>query len=330
MHQENKFKISGGVVTAIVVGLIFAVGVVSGFRFFTNFVRAEFYKYAVKYTSDNDQPEMGGPAVESDLEENSGHYKILDEEISFPSLTAGSYVVADLETGEILAEKAADVVYPIASITKLMTALVSTESLNQEKEVFIGREAVETYGSQGNLSVGEKISLDDLLYPMLLESSNDTAEAIAIHSGRKFFIKNMNYRASLIGMENTYFEDPSGLSAHNVSTAMDYFKLLQEINKERDYIFYITREKKYSIDGHTWHNTSRFLDDDNYVGGKNGYTDEAQHTLVTVFDLPLTEFDTRRIAVVLLNDTSVNEAERDTRRAILYLLQNVYFEKSEE
>jgi D-alanyl-D-alanine endopeptidase (penicillin-binding protein 7) len=184
---------------------------------------------------------------------------------------------------------------------------------------------VNAYGYQGNLEVGDKISLNDLLYPLLLESSNDASEALAIHRGREFFIKSMNYRAQTLGMDDTVFKDPSGLSFLNTSTAHDLLKLLRNINEDREYIFFVSRESKYTTeDGeHTWYNTSHFLDDDQYVGGKNGFTDEAQHSLVTVWDLPLIEFDTRRIGIILLKAQST---ERDTRAILLHLLKNVYFQ----
>lgn len=331
-EEKHHLKISKGVIVASLVGIIFAGGVLSGARFFINFVRAEIYQYSIKYPSD--QPQMGGPSSGSDLAvdaatiKSNSRYELIDDSVAFPALVAGSYVVADIESGDILVQKNIADVYPIASVTKLMTALVSTESANQDRDVYIGADAVSTYGYQGNLAAGERIPLGDLLYPLLLESSNDTAEAIAIHNGRKFFIKNMNYRADVLGMADTFFEDPSGLSARNVSSAEDLLKLLQEINKNHEQIFDISREKDFSIDGHTWYNASRFLDDDNYVGGKNGYTDEALHTLITVFDLPISsdESEVRRIAVILLQGQSADQNESDTRRAILHVLQNFHFQ----
>jgi D-alanyl-D-alanine carboxypeptidase len=314
---------------AIVVGVFFTFGVFSGVKFFYNFVKAEFYQYSITYGDQSELSDKGAPGPDEetieDVEGISEESKYTDKSPeSFPRLTAQSYLVADLDTGEILYEKNATTTYPIASVTKLMTALVSIESAkDQEKEVFIGYEAVNAYGYQGNLSVGDRISLNDLLYPLLLESSNDAAEALAIHRGREFFLKSMNYRAQTLGMNDTYYRDPSGLSFKNVSTSSDLLKLLQYINENREYIFYVTREKKYAIEGHSWYNTSHFLNDDGYVAGKNGFTDEAQHSLVTVFDLPLVEFDTRRIAIILLK---AQATERDTRAVLLHLLQNVYFE----
>ncbi len=251
-----------------------------------------------------------------------GSYTIKNQ-AKFPKITAKSYIVADLESGDVLASYAERVPLPIASLSKMMTALVSLETINQYQETKVSRTAYGTYGAQGNLSTGEKIKISDLLYPLLLESSNDAAEVLAEFAGRKSFIKNMNDKAASIGLAQTEFEDPSGLSKNNISTAEDLFKLVRYIYKYKSYVFEITRLKDYSNDDHTWYSNSKFRNDENYLGGKNGYTDEAHHTLVTLVELPLGEFEKRKIAIILLN--SQKTTEKDTRAIILYLLNNVYY-----
>jgi lipoprotein-anchoring transpeptidase ErfK/SrfK len=240
----------------------------------------------------------------------------------FPKITAKSYLVADLESGDIITAYGEKIQLPIASLSKMMTALISLETLNQYKETTVSRKAFGTYGAQGNLLTGEKIIISDLLYPLLLESSNDAAEVLAEFAGRDNFIKNMNDKAISIGLKNTLFEDPSGLSANNLSTAEDLFKLTRYIFKYKSYVFEITKLKDYTEGRHTWYNNSKFRNDKNYLGGKNGYTDEAQHTLVTMVELPLGEFEKRKIAIVILN---AEKTEKDARAIILYLLNNVYY-----
>jgi hypothetical protein len=240
----------------------------------------------------------------------------------FPKVTAKSYLVADLESGAIITAYGEKIQLPIASLSKMMTALVSLETLNQYQETTVSRAAFGTYGAQGNLLTGEKIKISNLLYPLLLESSNDAAEVLAEFAGRNTFIKNMNDKAISIGLKNTSFEDPSGLSKNNVSTAEDLFKLARYIFKYKSYIFEITKLKDYTQGKHTWYNNSKFRNDKNYLGGKNGYTDEAHHTLVTMVELPLGEFEKRKIAIVILN---AEKTEPDARAIILYLLNNVYY-----
>jgi hypothetical protein len=240
----------------------------------------------------------------------------------FPKITAKSYMVADLDSGAVITSYGEKIPLPIASLSKMMTALVSLETINQYKETKVSRTAYGTYGAQGNLLTGEKIKISDVLYPLLLESSNDAAEVLAEFAGRSTFIKNMNDKAASIGLFNTSFEDPSGLSKNNISTAEDLFKLARYIYKYKSYIFEITKLKDYTSGKHTWYSNSKFRNDDNYLGGKNGYTDEAHHTLVTMIELPLGEFQKRKIAIVLLN---AEKTEKDARAIILYLLNNVYY-----
>jgi len=242
----------------------------------------------------------------------------------FPKVTSKAYMVADLESGNVIASYGEKKQLPIASLSKMMTALVSLETVNQYKETKVSRTAYGTYGDQGNLSAGEKLKTSELLYPLLLESSNDAAEVLAEFAGRNTFIKNMNDKAVSIGLFNTKFEDPSGLSKNNVSTAEDLFKLARYIFKYKSYIFEITKLKDYTNEKHThtWYSNSRFRNDENYLGGKNGYTDEAHHTLVTLVELPLGEFQKRKIAIIILDS---EKTEPDARAIILYLLKNVYY-----
>lgn len=241
----------------------------------------------------------------------------------FPKITAKAYIVADLESGAVIASYGEKVPLPIASLSKMMTALVSLETINQYKEATVSRTAFGTYGAQGNLRTGEKLKISTVLYPLLLESSNDAAEVLAEFAGRNTFIKNMNDKAESIGLFNTSFEDPSGLSKNNISTAEDLFKLARYIYKYKSFIFDITKLKDYTSDKHTWYSNSKFRNDDNYLGGKNGYTDDAHYTLATLVELPLGEFQKRKIAIILLN--SQKTTEKDTRAIILYLLNNVYY-----
>jgi D-alanyl-D-alanine carboxypeptidase len=190
-------------------------------------------------------------------------------------LSSDSYIVADLVSGKTIIEKDSDVVYPIASLTKLMTAIVSLDKLEQDIITKVSPDAVGAYGYAGNLEIDEEIKVSDLLFPLLLESSNDAAEVISEVYGKTFFMRQMNDKARELGLEDTFFDDPSGLSENNISTTKDIFNIAKYVHNNKGYIFDITMIPYKDLGDHTWYNNSSFIDDDRYIGSKNGYTDEA-------------------------------------------------------
>lgn len=259
---------------------------------------------------------LGGPQItESFFSEKEGKYLSnyekkyrLIERAPVPIINAKSYLVGDINTGEIILAKNEKMALPIASISKLMTAIVADENYGLSEEVKVTDEAINTYGKQGRLLVGEIYKISEILYPLLLESSNDAAEAIAETVGRNTFIQNMNKKAKEIEMFNTNFSDPSGLTTRNISSVSDLFKLSQYIEKYRNYIFEITSMNAYKIDKKTWYNNSKLKSDKNYYGGKNGYTDEARHTQLAIFDTNLKGGDySRRLVFIILNTDNVEE-----------------------
>jgi D-alanyl-D-alanine carboxypeptidase len=165
-----------------------------------------------------------------------------------------------------------------------------------------------------------------MLYPLLLESSNDAAEALAESGGRSSFMSDMNSKADSLGLNHTRFLDPSGLSSGNTSTVSDLFALMQYINEFREDLFDITQLKKYRSEFYnkTWYSNSRFKNDTAYIGGKNGYTDEARKTQAAIFQLPLEGNDGfRNIAIILLNG---KDTTSDIRGIISFLNEFVYYE----
>lgn len=258
--------------------------------------------------------------IDSNTARGEGYYLANDTDKLY--LSADSYLVADIETGEIIYEKARGQVRPIASVTKLVTSLVSLEVVNQYQNAIITTDVVKTEGFAGGLVAGEVITTGDLIYPLLLESSNDAAEALARHYGRDHFIRQMNNKARSIGLRSTIFEDPSGLSYLNVSSAEDLFILAQHIFRNKKHIFDLTLKEKQANGRHMWNNISKFLDYEGYLGGKNGYTDEAGKTVVALFDLPLAEFENRKIAIILLN---TNDIKRDVDSILTHMTQNVSY-----
>ena len=235
-------------------------------------------------------------------------------------LSAEAFLVADIETGEVVIQKNPHAVLPIASVTKLMTALVSLENLNQSDLTTVTKEAYQTYSKAGRLNLNEKIKVGDLLYPLLLESSNMSAEVIARDRNRNQFIALMNQKAQTLGLAQTHYEDPSGLSENNVSSASDLFALSQYIYRTKKYIFDLTKKATIQAGPHRWRNVNNLYTLDYYLGGKNGYTNEAGRTLVALFSLPLSEFEQRTVALVLLKS---NDRKTDTTQLIKFLVNNV-------
>lgn len=238
-----------------------------------------------------------------------------------------SYVVGDVDTGEIILEKNADSVFPIASVTKLMTALVSMETLDQHGETKVSNRAVSTLSSRGELRSGEKVVVSDLLYPLLLVSSNDAAEVLAEVPGRNIFMQKMNDFAKQIGMEKTSFQDPSGLSENNKSTAKDLFMLSTYLQNKHRVVFDITALTKYTAIGKVWNNISTFSRNENYIGGKTGYTDKAKRTGVGLFSVAFENYDNRNIAIVLLR---TDDRTKDTYSILNYIRENVAYGYEEE
>lgn len=145
-------------------------------------------------------------------------------------LQSTAAVVQDQASGEILFEKNSDAVLPIASITKLMTAMVVLDAqLPLNETLTIGNEDVDTLkGTRSRLKVGTRLSREDMLLLALMASENRAASALARHypGGTEAFVAAMNHKAAAIGLRDTRFADPTGLTAANVSSARDLTKMV--------------------------------------------------------------------------------------------------------
>lgn len=148
-----------------------------------------------------------------------------------PQLKSSSVLVMDEETGEILYSRNADAVLPIASITKLVTAMVILDAkLPLDETVRISNADVDLLkGTRSRLRVGTELSRDDLLKLALMASENRAASALggSYPEGREAFVEAMNKKVLELGMRGTYFVEPTGLSSSNVSTAEDLGKLVR-------------------------------------------------------------------------------------------------------
>ncbi len=190
-------------------------------------------------------------------------------------------VKTNLENFEkILFKKEEKTPLPIASLTKLMTALVVfEEGYDLKEEILISKKASsqEDVPIFGNLKEGEKLKIEDLLELSLVYSSNDAAFALSEKVPN--FVEKMNTLSQKLGMENTHFSNPTGVNS-NYSTAEDLVKLAKYILKNYPQIFEISRRPpKYKLDNGIY---NIFVPKE-IVGGKTGYTPEAGGCLLFIF-----------------------------------------------
>ena len=200
---------------------------------------------------------------------------------------ARSYVVMDYNTGQVLESKEMNLTRSVASISKIMTAIVAIENSSLDTYVEVNNDILKAYGSSIYLKIGEVVTMKDLLYGLMLRSGNDAAVTIArgVSGSIEAFVELMNNKAKEIGMNNSTFNNPSGLDIDdegNLSTSYDMALLMQyALNNET--FREITSTKEYRSTGHgTWLNKNKLLRlYENTSGGKTGFTTKARRTLVT-------------------------------------------------
>ncbi|MEO8299467.1 MAG: D-alanyl-D-alanine endopeptidase [Burkholderiales bacterium] len=197
--------------------------------------------------------------------------------------------VVDQETSEVLFSKNSGAVLPIASITKLMTALVVVQAQQPlDEELEISSEDIDTEkGSRSRLAVGTRLSRGELLHLALMASENRAAHALGRHypGGLTAFVEVMNQKAQSLGMNDTRYLEPTGLSSNNQSSASDLaklvkaayeFPLIRELSTSPEYQVAVGRRTLQ------FHNTNRLVSNPAWDIGlqKTGYISEAGRCLV--------------------------------------------------
>ncbi|MDI6883038.1 MAG: serine hydrolase [Patescibacteria group bacterium] len=215
------------------------------------------------------------------------------------TLEIGAKAVLSVQTAEgekerVLFQKAENEKLPIASLTKLMTALVAFEFYQPSLKVPVSQKAVAQEEEKGNLKVGEILKTEDLLYITLIESSNDAAFALSEVVGERAFVDLMNLKAKDIGLQETYFSNPTGLDSENntpfnYSTVRDLVNLVKYLIKKKPEILEILGKKEHNLwleNGvfhHTLLNTNELLGEiPNLIAGKTGFTDKARGCLIVI------------------------------------------------
>ena len=223
-----------------------------------------------------------------------------------PFSVEASVVVMDMDSHRVLYGVNENEEMLIASTTKIMTALVVINNTDIDEIITIDQSVLRSFGSGIYVEVGEKISIKDLLYGLMLRSGNDAAIALSEHVGgsESGFAKLMNELAESLGMYHTHFINASGLENEkgegNTSTATD-MALLMSYAMKNDIFREITATKHYmaktNYKTYDWYNKNKLLTNYKYTtGGKTGYTEKAYRTLVTSASK-----DNKNLTVVTLN-----------------------------
>ena len=224
-------------------------------------------------------------------------------------VSAKSFVIFDVATGMTLASHNKDVTLPIASVTKLFSAATVLEETALESTTTITWGDIATEGRAGKLEAFTEYTYRDLLWPLLLESSNDAAATL--ERVEPDLIIKMNHYADLNAASNTHFSDASGLSAENVSTASEIASLVQNLFYRLPYLFDVTQLTQYIGKQTGWINNNPFAKVSEYRGGKHGFTYEANRTGAVIFEETLTSGETQLVGYVVLgsddldNDVSI-------------------------
>lgn len=237
-------------------------------------------------------------------------YIILILVILFPlKVNASSTTLMDMDNNRVLYTSNGNDVRLIASISKIMTAIVAINNYDISKTVTVDESVLKSYGSGIYVQVGEEISMENLLYGLMLRSGNDAAIQIANTVGGSMdsFVKMMNDTSKSIGMKNTKFVNSSGLENSdgigNTSTSTDMALLMSYAMKNDTFKKIVgTKEKtvKTNFKTYIWHNKNKLLNNYKYcTGGKTGFTEKARRTLVTTASR-----DNMNFVIVTLNDSN--------------------------
>jgi len=232
-------------------------------------------------------------------------------------ITAKSYLALDINSGEVLLEKNSDQRQSIASITKLMNAVVAEENISKNQNITLNSEMLKPEGQSPSLYPGLNISFENLLKASLIQSVNDAAQSISYFIGKDKFINLMNQKAKDLDMQNTIFVDVNGLSLENRSTAKNLAIFASYVYKNHPEILKITQSNDFWLPDTSgrllkFQNVNNFYYLTQFLGGKTGYLPESRQNIVSVFKV-----NGKPVAIITLN--SKNQ-QADTL-AILKILE---------
>lgn len=245
-------------------------------------------------------------------------------------ITSKNVILYNLNDDSVLYEKNSNEKVQIASLTKIMTAIVAIENIdNLDEEVIIKSdvfEGIEEY-SQAGLKIGDKVTYKDLLYGVILPSGADAVNALVLNisSSEEEFIKLMNEKANSLGLKNTKFDNAIGMdSEDNYSTASDLAKILIYALKN-DTFKTIYTTKKYTIESlnlnlkSTLTTYAKKIDTSNILGSKSGFTDKAGVCLSSIATIDNVNY---LLIVLGANTSSKSNAVKDSIEIYDYYSKN--------
>ena len=227
-----------------------------------------------------------------------------------PDVSSDAYLIADIDTGDVYAEKNASKERPAASLTKLMTALVANETISLDKTITLSRGALKNPSDPTDTAT-KTFLVNDLFYPLLMQSSDPVADRLAAYYGADLFVRWMNDKAHALSMQSTAYVDASGVSQENTSTPEDIYRLLHYLSNKKSFVLSITRTKEKTIvaqDGWQYAvaSVNTPVDTEPFAGGNTGRTTPGEDVSASILTIN-TPTGERRIAVILLG--SNNQAE---------------------
>ena len=243
---------------------------------------------------------------------------------------AQAYLVSDFDSGQIILSKSLHDKIPVASLTKIMTAVTALDLAEPDELITVSKEAVEVMPTTIGVVEGQKIKLTELISAMLLTSANDAAEVVKrgidVKYGQEMFVEAMNEKAIKLGLLNTRFTNPQGFDSYNsystvydlallMHYAMNYPLIAQTIS--RDYIFLPADNNHKQYDLYNWNGLLGVYP--GVIGGKIGNTDEAGYTTIV-----LSERNGRKILAVLLGAPGVLERDLWTAELLDFGFEKAY------
>lgn len=239
-----------------------------------------------------------------------------------PKIAASSFVLVDYNTGKVLAENNADIKLAPASLTKIMTVYVAFREIESghlklDDLATVSQNAWQTGGSRMFLEVNTKVSIEDLIKGIVIQSGNDAAVALAEHvaGSESTFAEMMNQQAARLGMLNSHFEDSNGLPAENhYTSARDLAIVTKAIIDEFPNYYRWFSQKEFTYNKITQHNRNQLLARDESVDGvKTGFTDDAGYCLVSS-----AVRENMRLIAVVMGASSANARANENQNLLNY------------
>lgn len=232
---------------------------------------------------------------------------------SLPTIAAPSFVVADVDSGEVLWQRAPRTPVPAKELVALVTALTALETVDQYKLVRMGDLLLGNFVSRKQpLGAPDEVTLGSLIYPLLFDANDTAAKAFAAEHGRKQFARSMNQKSVAIGMDETVWAGALSTDL-STTTARDLLTLLRYVEAHKRFLLDVTRSTERTFvgaDGTTefhWDNKNPWLlgGDSAYRGGLGILRPNGSGSALLLFALPVSEFSERTIAVVVPDSSAL-------------------------